>query len=59
MPKLRGLDPQTVEARHLFDTLRSIVDSLGDEALREAIERGEHAHEGAQFVWFGVDRGTA
>jgi hypothetical protein len=56
MPKLRGLDPQMTECRTLFESLRSTVSALGDDALRDAIERGERAHEGSQFVWFGVDR---
>lgn len=59
MPKLRGLDPQTSEARGLFDHLREVVTALGDDALLEAIEKGERAHEGTQFVWFGVDRGKS
>jgi len=58
MPKLRGLDPQVSECKQLFEGLKTTVSSLGDDALREAIERGERAHEGAQFVWFGVDRGA-
>jgi predicted nucleic acid-binding Zn-ribbon protein len=58
MPKLRGLDPQSSEAQQLFGILHATVDALDDPALREAIERGETAHDGAQFVWFGVDRGT-
>ena len=59
MPKLRGLDPQTSESRALFDHLREVVTELGDDALLEAIEKGERAHEGTQFVWFGVDRGSS
>lgn len=58
MPKLRGLDPQVPECKQLFDSLKTTVSTLGDDALREAIERGERAHEGSQFVWFGVDRGA-
>jgi predicted nucleic acid-binding Zn-ribbon protein len=58
MPKLRGLDPQSSESRALFDRLREVVNELGDDALLEAIEKGERAHEGTQFVWFGVDRGA-
>lgn len=58
MPKLRGIDPQSDEGRSTFTEIREIVRSIGDSALAEAIERGEAAHGGGQFAWFGVDRGA-
>ena len=58
MPKLRGIDPQGDDGQSAFNGIRQIVEELGDTELRTAISRGEAAHGGSQFVWFGVDRGV-
>lgn len=58
MPKLRGIDPQTEEGRSTIADIKAVVREIGDEALAEAIDRGEAAHGGNQFAWFGVDRGA-
>lgn len=58
MPKLRGIDPQADEGRLALSGIRQLVDELNEPELRAAIDRGEAAHGGSQFVWFGVDRGA-
>jgi predicted nucleic acid-binding Zn-ribbon protein len=55
LPKLRGVDVE--EKNGAFESLRKMAESLGDDALAQAIRSSVEAAEATgQFVWKGVIR---
>lgn len=55
LPKLRGLDPHDPQVSQALGEIQSVISSLGDEKLQNAIHEARAA-ESHQFLWHGVDR---
>ena len=53
VPKLRGLDTQDSTVARCLDTIRGVVEKLGDSEL---VDSYREACEQPLFEWFGVKR---
>lgn len=57
LPKFRGIDVSQASCRQALRTISTLVESLGDAKLTDAIRQCERqAQAENQFVWQGIDR---
>ena len=56
MPKLRGIDPSSIDGQRAMDALQGLIRELDDAELEEAFDRGRAANDGQSFVWYGARR---